>query len=58
MTRRPTVAPLTLSLSLWERGRCCNRCALFERPFSRGEKDRMRGVTFNHYVTAARLETP
>ena len=39
------VPPLTLSLSLWERGRCCECCHFFWRPFSHGEKDRMRGVT-------------
>ena len=38
-----TALPLTLSLSQWERGRCCERCALFRRPFSLWEKDRMRG---------------
>jgi hypothetical protein len=33
---------LTLSLSPWERERCRNRRAKFKRPFSHGEKDRMR----------------
>jgi len=37
--------PLTLSLSHRERGRCCTLRAPFRRPFSHGEKDRMRGDT-------------
>ncbi len=39
------LTPLTLSLSPWERGRCCTLNALFGGPFSHGEKDRMRGGT-------------
>jgi hypothetical protein len=39
------LTPLTLSLSPWERGRCCTLNALFRGPFSHGEKDRMRGGT-------------
>jgi hypothetical protein len=38
-----SLAPLTLSLSPWERGRMLQ--ASFRRPFSQGEKDRMRGGT-------------
>ncbi len=51
-----TVTPLTLSLSPWERGRCCTLQALFRRAFSRGEKDRMRGGTPDHY--APRCDIP
>ena len=39
-------APGTCPFSPWERERCRNRRALFKGPFSHGEKDRMRGVTF------------
>ena len=39
------LAPLILSFSPWERGRCCIRRAPFRRPFSQGEKDRMRGAS-------------
>jgi len=35
--------PLTLSLSHRERGRLNSCCGSFRRPFSHGEKDRMRG---------------
>ncbi len=58
MAGRPfsTVTPLTLSLSPWERGRCCTLRALFRRPFSHGEKDRMRGGTPDH--DAPRCDIP
>ncbi len=39
-----SATPLTLSLSHWERERCCERIALFRGPFSHGERDRVRGV--------------
>ena len=42
------LSPLTLSLSPWERGRCCALRGLFRGPFSHGEKDRVRGVTPGH----------
>jgi hypothetical protein len=38
-----SLAPLTLSLSHRERGRCGTLRALFGRPLSLWEKDRMRG---------------
>ncbi len=38
-----TVSPLTLSFSPWERGPLNYPQRKFWRPFSHGEKDRMRG---------------
>jgi hypothetical protein len=38
-----SLAPLTLSLSPWERGRCGTLRALFRRPLSLWERDRVRG---------------
>jgi len=40
---KTAVTPLTLSLSHWERERRCTLNGHFRRPFSHGEKDRMRG---------------
>ncbi len=42
--------PLTLSLSPWERERCCTLTAMFGRSFSQWEKDRMRGNALDHYT--------
>ena len=40
---RSKLAPLILSFSPWERGRCGTLRAQFRRPFSHGERDRVRG---------------
>ncbi len=51
--QRTGAQPLTLSLSLWERGRCGTLRALFRRPFSLWEKDRMRGNALSNRSTWA-----
>jgi mono/diheme cytochrome c family protein len=51
--QRTGAQPLTLSLSLWERERCGMLRALFRRPLSHGERDRVRGGTSRYCVTWA-----
>ena len=53
MVPRTGESPLTLSLSPWERGRCGTLRGLFRRPFSHGEKDRMRGASFERIAQTA-----
>ena len=52
------LAPLTLSLSPWERERCCTLRALFRRPFSLWEKDRMRGERRRAIYSGAKSHDP